>query len=73
MTGRPQIGVLGRAARPSPPSLEKAASFPSYPQTDGALPFDPVLSDPGWTGRLISLLATKSSHWAQSVTMLWIQ
>jgi len=47
--------VPGRLCRPSPSSFKKTAPSPSGPTTDGGEPSVPVLSDPGRTGRLISL------------------
>jgi hypothetical protein len=48
--------VPGRLCRPSPSTFKKTAPSPSGPRTDGGKPSVPVLSDPGRTGRLISLV-----------------
>jgi hypothetical protein len=47
--------VPGRLYRPSPSTFKKTAPSPSGQRTDGGKPSVPVLSDPGRTGRLISL------------------
>jgi hypothetical protein len=56
--GAGDLTVPGRLCRPSPSRFQKMAQSPSGPRTDGSKPSVPVLSDPGRTGRLISLCIT---------------
>jgi len=63
--GDGDLTVPGRLCRPSPSSFKKTAPSPSGPRTDGGKPSVPVLSDPGRTGRLISLLLSGWLTWRQ--------